>query len=651
APHEASARDGRGQPSLSGATVALARGCAEVAARAAEADRLERAFRGHAIAAQLAHRARDLDLARREAERARIAHAALAAATAPAFRAAIDGDPDLLRLPPGRELADAPRPPPGAPDPQLAVLRRLLTLSRRLNTEAGTDAGYQRILDDVIDTAIELTSAERGFLLLRGGDGALAPVVSRNFTTADLAAPDHTAAVVSRSIAERAAQTGEPVMTVDAGVDERFGAATSVAALRLRSVLAVPLRQRGAVTGCIYVDHRLRGGAFDAAAAGVLGELADIAAIAIENARLTGDLRRTTREVDALNARLASDLADRDAELVRVKAELPDRDRLRHRYDRIAGRSPAMVKMLGVIDRAAPTALPVVIVGESGTGKELVAHALHDHGPRSAAAFVAINCSAVPEPLLESELFGHARGAFTGADRDRRGLFEVADGGTLFLDEIADTSAAMQAKLLRVLQDGVIRRVGDSRTRQVDVRVIAASQQPLAALVTAGRFREDLRFRLDVIGVAVPPVRERDGDLPVLIEHLLPRLAQGRPVPRLTRAALRALGQHRWPGNVRELENALARGLAMGGDVIDLPDLPEAIAQAAARPEPARPPVGDDLRLKPALAATEQAYVAAAMARAKHNQTAAARLLGLSRFGLQKKLRRLAGEEAEADEP
>ena len=262
---------------------------------------------------------------------------------------------------------------------------------------------------------------------------------------------------------------------------------------------------------------------------------------------------------------------------------------------------------------------------------------------------MAINCSAVPEPLLESELFGHVRGAFTGADRDRRGLFEVADGGTLFLDEIADTSPAMQAKLLRVLQDGMIRRVGDTQTHKVDVRVIAASQHTLAELAAAGRFREDLRFRLEVILIPVPPLRDRDGDIPILVEHLLAALAPGKPAPRLTRNALRALSQHRWPGNVRELENALARGMAMGGEVIDIGDLPEQIAATASRPEPAKPAIGDDLRLKPAITATEQSYISAAMTRAKNNQTVAARLLGLSRFGLQKKLRRLAGEEAEED--
>jgi transcriptional regulator with GAF, ATPase, and Fis domain/Tfp pilus assembly protein PilF len=627
-----------GRLALAHGTGGDAKACADVGARADHADRLDRALRGHAVASKLATLAGDAALAKREAERARAAHAAMLAAAAPAFRAALERDPDLAGL-------DAA---PAAPAPKHdnAHLRRLLVLSRRLNSEPDVS----RILDEVIDTAIEVTAAERGFLLLRQADGELAPVVSRNFAATDLETSERS---VSRSIAERAAQTGEPVVTVDAGIDERFAVAASVAALRLRSVLAVPLRQRGAITGCIYVDHRLRGGAFDDAAATVLGELADIAAIAIENARLTDHLRRTMREIDELNARLAADLADRDAELVRVKADLPDRARLCHAYEQIVGRSPAMVRMLDVVDRAAATALPVVIVGESGTGKELVARALHENGSRKAGAFVAINCSAVPEPLLESELFGHVRGAFTGADRDRRGLFEVADGGTLLLDEIADTSMAMQAKLLRVVQDGVIRRVGDSKTRQVDVRVIAASQRSLAELVTRGTFREDLRFRLEVITILVPPLRERDGDVPLLVEALLARMCADKPAPRLTRAALRALGQHRWPGNVRELENALARGIVMSGDalessanaevrsVIDIVDLPEVVAASAMRPEPAKPMSGDDLRLKPALAATEQAYVTAAMERAKNNQTVAARLLGLSRFGLQKKLRRL----------
>ncbi|MCE9577301.1 MAG: sigma 54-interacting transcriptional regulator, partial [Deltaproteobacteria bacterium] len=534
---------------------------------------------------------------------------------------------------------------------EVGRLRRLLALSRRLNAELGLD----RLLDEVIDAAIEMSSAERGFLLLRAPSGALDIVVARNFGHDALCGDDPAdGGVVSRSIAERAATTGEPVITIDAGQDERFGAAVSVSALRLRSVMAVPLRQKGRITGCVYVDHRLRGGAFDDGAAGLLLELADIAAIAIENARLADDLGRRTAEVEALNARLSSDLADADAELIKARAVAGDaRQRLRAGYPTLVGRSPALGAVIEVIERAAQVALPVVIVGESGTGKELVARALHDHGPRRDAPFVAVNCGAMPEALLETELFGHVRGAFTGADRDRRGLFEIADGGTLFLDEIAETGPAMQAKLLRVLQDGGFRRVGDDRLRTARVRVIAAAQRSLAELVAAGRFRDDLRYRLEVITIALPPLRARLEDLPLLIEHVLARVAPGRE-PRLTRAAQAALSAHDWPGNVRELENALARAVALGGQVIDVADLPEAVARprrAVAEVAPAAP--SGDLRLRPALAITERAYIAAAMERSGGNQTAAARLLGLSRFGLQKKLKRLAeggDDEAEVEE-
>jgi transcriptional regulator with GAF, ATPase, and Fis domain len=630
--------------------VKLADEAAQVAYRAQAADRLDRAWRAHAVSAVLLTRGGDDG--RSAAQDAMEIHDRLIAAAAPAWRAAMLADPERAMA---AALFDDDRAAAAAADAaparvertDVAALRRLLGLSRRLNSEASVE----RLLDDVIDAAIELTAAERGFLLLYpsaepGADpGALAPVVARNFAAADLA---DAGTSLSRSIAERAATTGEPVITVDAGVDERFGGATSVAALRLRSVLAVPLRQKGRVIGCLYVDHRLRGGAFDDDAAALLLELGDVAAVAIENARLAEALRKRTAEVEALNARLAADLADKDVELQRVKAALPaDRDRLRHPYAGIVGRSAAVVGMLQVVDRAAESSLPAVIVGESGTGKELVARALHDHGPRRDKAFVAVNCSAVPEPLLESELFGHVRGSFTGADRDRRGLFEVADGGTLFLDEIADTGPAMQAKLLRVLQDGQLRRVGDHKTRQVDVRVIVASQRPLAELVTAGSFREDLRYRLDVLSITVPPLRARDGDLPLLIGHLLGKLAGDKPPPRLTRAAERAFAAHRWPGNIRELENALARAVALAGDVIDVHDLPEAVVAAADRtPAPRTTPDGD-LRLKPAIEATERAYLAAALERARNNQTIAARLLGLSRFGLQKKLKRLAEEAAD----
>jgi serine/threonine-protein kinase PknK len=617
---------------------AVADALIEAARRAVRDDRVELAFRLTAVAAQLGRA--DRAVAQRRAADAAQLHARLAAAAAPAWTLALADDLD------GAELADLlapaaappPSPPPGAEVPRL---RRLLALSRRLNGEGSLD----RLLDDVIDAAIELTAAERGFLLLRGGREAaadeLAVMVARGFADGDL---DGSGSSFSRSIAEKAAQSGEPVITLDAGRDERFGAAASVAAFRLRSVMAVPLRRKGQVAGCLYVDHRLRGGAFDDDAAALLLDLADIAAVAIDNARLAADLRRQADEIDALNRRLAADIADRDAELVAVRARLGrGRDALAGAYPSIIGRSPAVVAMLERVERAARVALPVVIVGESGTGKELIARALHEHGPRRDRPFVAVNCSAMPEPLLESELFGHVRGAFTGADRDRRGLFEVADGGTLFLDEVADTGPAMQAKLLRVLQDGTFRRVGDERVRRADVRVVAATQRPLAELAAAGRFRDDLRFRLEVIAIEAPPLRARPGDIPLLIEHILARVAGERP-PRLTRGALRALELHAWPGNIRELENALARAVALGGEVIDVDDLPEGVARARASRPAALP---DQLTLKPAIAALERSYLDAALARANGNQTVAARLLGLSRFGLQKKLRRLSGDDSD----
>jgi transcriptional regulator with GAF, ATPase, and Fis domain len=515
------------------------------------------------------------------------------------------------------------------------VTRQLLYLSKRLNSELR----LERLLDDVIDAVIELTAAERGFLLLYDEAGALQVRVARNIDQRELAGPD---LALSRSIAERAARSGEPVLTLDAAHDERFGAAASVSALRLRSVLSVPLRSKGRVVGAVYVDHRFRRAAFSDDAAQLVLDLADVAAVALANAQLVGEAEQQRREIAALNARLETQLTEKQAELDGARAQLASGKslELRYAYDALIGRSPRMLELLRLVDRATATSLPVVIHGESGTGKELVARALHRNGARAAGAFVALNCAAVPEPLLEAELFGHMRGAFTGADRDRRGLFEVADGGTLFLDEIADTSASMQTKLLRVLQEGEVRRVGGDRPRQVDVRVVAASNKDLRRLVDQGKFREDLFYRLHVIRVDVPPLRERSEDIPALVQHFLERFAEGsgQATPRrVDRAAMGRLLAYSWPGNVRELENELHRAAALGGDVIGVADLSPAVAAA----DPTAPPVSpDDLTMRPRVEHLERSLLREALAKATGNQTQAARLLGLSRFGLQKKLRR-----------
>jgi two-component system response regulator HydG len=258
---------------------------------------------------------------------------------------------------------------------------------------------------------------------------------------------------------------------------------------------------------------------------------------------------------------------------------------LRFEYARIVGQSPALLAVLRTLDRIVDSELPVLITGESGTGKELIARAIHENGNRAGRAFVRENCAAIPESLLESELFGYRRGAFTGALQDKKGLFEEGDGGCVFLDEIGEMSLNMQAKLMRVLQEGEIRPVGASATIHVDVRLISATNQDLRRLVAEGRFREDLFFRLNVVPIELPPLRERVEDIPILVETFLRRAAEraGRPPKKLEPDALDCLVHHRWPGNIRELENEISRAFALSGPAIRMADLsPEVTGRESA---------------------------------------------------------------------
>ena len=258
------------------------------------------------------------------------------------------------------------------------------------------------------------------------------------------------------------------------------------------------------------------------------------------------------------------------------------------RYDKLfpdmVGRSAPMRALFDLVLKVAPTDTTVLIFGESGTGKELVARSIHRLSKRNAKPFVAENCAALPETLLESELFGHTRGAFTGADRNRKGRFAAADTGTLFLDEVGDMSPGLQKKLLRTLQEGEIRPVGASRVQKVDVRFLSASNRDLAELVEQGKFREDLYWRLSPIRIDIPPLRERSADVPLLIEHFASEVAgkMGREAPRFTDEAMQALSKHRWPGNVRELQNEVQRTLALStpGQPIEVADLSPDVAGA-----------------------------------------------------------------------
>lgn len=519
---------------------------------------------------------------------------------------------------------------PSAELGQALPLRRLLTLSRRLNSELRIDA----LLDDIIDTAVELSRAERAFLLLRNGAGQLELRVARNIDREHLDEQTE----LSRSIAEKVARTGQVILTVDAEQDGRFGASLSVAALQLRSILAVPFRVKSRIVGTLYLDHRFRRGAFDDLAVEVVRELAGIAAVALENARLATDNRRRQAEIDTLNERLESRLENAEAQLASARARIPG-ERPAMAFSSIVGDSPALREALAVAERAAGCDLPVVISGESGTGKELMARAVHENSSRRDQAFVALNCGAVPDSLLEAELFGYRKGAFTGAERARQGLFRVADGGTLFLDEIADTSLAMQSKLLRALQDGEIRPLGSERTVNVDIRVLCASNKHLETLVEEGQFREDLYYRLNVLSLHVPALRERRSDIAAIAQHILHRLGTGVT---LSPGALRALQAFSWPGNVRELENELTRACALA-DMETIEPLHLSAALQELPTDRAHLASGDDtdqLLLKPQVEALERSVVEEAMRQTGGNQSKAALRLGLSRYGLQKKLQR-----------
>ncbi|HOE28041.1 MAG TPA: sigma-54 dependent transcriptional regulator [candidate division Zixibacteria bacterium] len=299
----------------------------------------------------------------------------------------------------------------------------------------------------------------------------------------------------------------------------------------------------------------------------------------------------------------------------------------------ILGDSPALRGVFRAIEKAAGTSATVLISGESGTGKELVARAIHYRSPRASAPFVPVNCGGIPEGLLESELFGYVKGAFTGANESRAGFFQTADGGTIFLDEIAETSLAMQVKLLRVLQDGEVYMVGATRSRRVDVRIVAATNKDLEVLVGKDLFREDLFFRLSVITIAVPPLRERGDDVLVLARHFAEKFAgeQGRTTPRLSDGAIEVFRTYNWPGNVRELENVVRRLVVMSDrDVVDIPDLPALMRYSA-------PKEGGVARR---LAEVEGEYIRNVLARVGGNKTKAAEILGIDRKTLREKLKR-----------
>jgi DNA-binding NtrC family response regulator len=310
----------------------------------------------------------------------------------------------------------------------------------------------------------------------------------------------------------------------------------------------------------------------------------------------------------------------------------------------LVGRSEAFIEVMKQVGRVAATSLPVLVTGESGTGKEVVARALHRRSRRAQSHFVAVNCGAIPAELIESELFGHVKGAFTGAHADRAGLFEEADGGTVFLDEITETTSVFQVKLLRALQEGEIRRVGSNRTQRIDVRVVTASNRDVEKEVEADRFRQDLFYRLNAVTIHLPPLRERREDIMPLAQYFAGRVWSANPAATFSPEAAVLLEKYPWPGNVRELENAVVRAVALCGNVVRPEDLPDRVRnyrspqqEEAAPAETHLPPTGE---VWPTLSVVEGHYVGRVLAHTGGNKQAAARILGVDRKTLERMIKR-----------
>ncbi len=492
------------------------------------------------------------------------------------------------------------------PDP--ASLLRLIELGKRLADE--TDPG--QVLRIVLHEAIDLSGTDRGFVVLVEGD-ALDFALAENLDWSEVEQP---AFEVSKTLIRKAITDAKPIfLRLSDGGDEHE-AARSLAEIGAHSVACVPLVRSGGALGVLYLDGRDPAHVFTGATERLIELFASQAAAALENAR-------------AHRAKSQA-LAAAEATIRRQRGE----EERRERYHGLIGASDEMQDLYRKLDLILPTDAPVLILGETGTGKELVARLVHKGGPRSNREFVATNCASMSETLLETELFGHERGAFTGADRPRAGLFEQAHGGTLFLDEVGDMSPRMQADLLRALQSGEVRRIGGSQTKRVDVRVIAATHRDLERLIRRGEFRQDLYFRLNVLSVRLPALREHTADIPLLARELLTRLTpEGRAIPVISERATRRLLSHPWPGNVRELENVVRRLLVLGVETIEVEHLPEEIFGQRSQQGAARS--------TSSLRSLEADAIRRAVDAAGGSRTEAARRLGIDRKTLYLKLKRL----------
>ena len=453
------------------------------------------------------------------------------------------------------------------------------------------------MLDEIMNAAMKILKAERGFIaLVDENTGELSCELVRSETDKELSEKLE----VSRTIVHKVLNEGVSILTVNAQEDSQFDKAKSIREYNIRAAICSPLLFREEILGVIYLDNRASTGSFSQDDQMFLIALCHQAGVALGNARLH---RRVVQE----NVWLENTLKPKF---------------------QIVGESQKMKRVFDTIKKVAPTDITVLIQGETGTGKELVAKAIHTLSQRREGPFVPVNCAAIPKELIESELFGHEKGAFTGATNAREGKFQLADRGTIFLDEIGDMSLDLQAKVLRILEDKELQRVGGSKSISVDVRVIAATNKDLAKTVEGGTFREDLYYRLNVVPVTLPLLKDRKKDIIPLAEHFI----AGR-VKKISSKAKRLLESHDWPGNVRELRNCIDRAVVMGdGKVIQPEDLPYALRKEG-QVIPAPLETIDHM---------EEDHIVRVLRHTNWNKSDAAKILGVTRQTLDNKIKRYA---------
>lgn len=496
----------------------------------------------------------------------------------------------------------APRQDAGSSE--IAGVRKLFSFSEKLINQRNVDELLEAMLDDIV----ELTHADKGFLLLvEGAEAATDPskgarkeaeerrLVIRASRNVRREAITDAAGAISDSIVWQAITTARPVIVSDALADTQFGRSESVIAMKLSSVLCAPLLSQGEVIGAIYVGNDKVKHLFDRKQLELVGIFASQASLILQNTMLLNALR-------ADKAKLEADLKDK-------------------KFGEIIGACPSMLEVFRKLTKVAATDISVLITGETGTGKELIAREVHRRSNRENGPFVTINCGAIPENLIESELFGHVKGAFTGAIASRPGKFQIADKGTLFLDEIGELPLNLQVKLLRALQERVVVRVGDSRPEKVDIRIVAATNRNLEEETRAGNFREDLYYRLNVVNLWLPPLRERGDDVLIIAKALLSKYADElkSAVRGFSPAALASIKKYAWPGNIRQLENRIKKALVLCDKTL-------------LGPEDLDLGIGAELTIQPLEKAKEEfqrRYVLEVLERNNGNRTQTARDLGV----------------------